>query len=139
MGRLRNDPDDDDMEDAVLLEQPSKSTRPDDENEFDSLLAATMHESLESRRLVNKVSVDNMTIPLHLLGRSEQGPLRLSEDGGDAAESPDVDRSFAFKLLRKKGKSGNKVEVRELAVPESAPLARYSAKAAVRVLLPPGT
>lgn len=40
-----------------------------------------------------------------------------------------------FKLLRKRGKGGSKVEVKDLVVPESASLAKYSAKAAVRAPL----
>jgi hypothetical protein len=134
---LRGQPDDDDEDDgvdeAVLAQVKPRQQRPEDEGEFDALLAATMAESLESRKLVNKVSADNMTIPFDLINKqtpSAPAPFRLGVPMDSAGS--DGDKGVVFKLLRKKGRGGGRVEVRELVVPESASLARYSTKAAVR-------
>ena len=130
-GKSLEDDYNDDVDEASLMKAAPRS-RPEDESEFDSLLAATMHESLESRKLTAKVSVDNMTVPMHLFRKKEPGVLRVALDGsgasGDDTASPGPS-GVAFKLLRKKGRGGNKIEVRELVVPESAALAKYSSKA----------
>jgi hypothetical protein len=113
----------DDDDEAVVIVREAASKRPEDDAEFDALLAATVQESVESRKLAARVlSVDNMAIPTHLM----RGPSRAAPqaDGG----------GVVLTMLRRKGRGGGvaKVETKAIVVPDSVPLARYSAKAAVR-------
>ncbi len=62
---------------------------PEDDGEFEALLAATMQESIESRKLASRVSTDKMAIPMAALKAQSAralahagGPMTLLPGGG---------------------------------------------------------
>ena len=72
---------------------------PEDDGEFEALMAATLQESIESRKLASRVSADNMAIPLAALkaqaaraSAHSSGPMALLPGGGlgpsDSSQQP---------------------------------------------------
>ena len=133
-----DDKDDDDV--VVVRDDNAVEKAPEDENEFETLLAAMMQESAESRKLVTRVSADNMAIPMHAIkaqasrAQSQQVAALVTGSGlgAGASDAPLGGKVFTVLRRRAKGAGAGKVETRSLVVPEDVPLARFSAKAAVR-------